>query len=769
MSRLHHRADSAVFLICCAMGIQACIPIAGQPAFGSQTVSSQKTSSHGKTPAAPEQVRKTEAAMDKRPITVEDLFRFRRVSGPQVSPDGRMVAFAVSEITDSEKNKSVSRLWIAATDGSSPARPLTNSSAKDSNPRWSPDGRWILFESTRSGDSQLWVIGIQGGEARQLTSISTGASNGTWSPDGGHVAFVSAVFPEFSGQPFAESDAANKSRMEAMEASPVKARVFNRLFYRHWDSYVEDKRQHLFVVDVSLNQQGLPECGPPRDVTPGDRDAYPTSSTFSGSQDFCFSPDSSHLLFAAVPATNEAWNTNYDICRVPIGGTSEGAAGAANSAAGAPAVEWETMTQNPAADSLPMFSPDGSQLVFRSQRKPGFEADKWEIMHVRTAPDGSFQSAPQSLTQEVDLSFDEVVWLDNNRLVLTADSEGSRPVFQLRVDQPGRVQQAESVGVNSGLSASRDGRVLVCSNSRTTYPAEVFRVDPADPFATTSVPGTNLSQMNSELLQELELPQPESIRVTGAEGVPMQMWILKPPGFDPSGKWALGYLVHGGPQGAWSDSWSFRWNPQVWAAQGYVIAAPNPRGSTGFGQLYTDQISGDWGGRCYEDLMAGLAHMEQQPWIDTDRMFAAGASFGGYMMNWFQGKTTKFRTLVTHCGVYNFESMYATTEELWFDEHEHGGPPWGPNRHSYEHHSPHRLAASFKTPMLIIHNDLDFRVPVSEGHQLFTTLQRLSVPSRFINFPDEGHWVNKPANSRYWHNEIFSWLREYCPAETGEQ
>jgi dipeptidyl aminopeptidase/acylaminoacyl peptidase len=241
------------------------------------------------------------------------------------------------------------------------------------------------------------------------------------------------------------------------------------------------------------------------------------------------------------------------------------------------------------------------------------------------------------------------------------------------------------------------------------------------------------------------------------------MWLLKPPGFDPAKKWPLVYLVHGGPQGAWEDGWSWRWNPSLWAAQGYVVACPNPRGSTGFGQKFVDDISGDWGGKCYRDLMAGMDTLEKLPYIDKERIASAGASFGGYMMNWFQGNTTRFKTLITHCGVYNFDSMYATTEELWFDEWEHGGPPWGPNRNSYEKHSPHRLAANFKTPMLIIHNDLDFRVPVSEGHQLFTTLQRLGVPSKFINFPDEGHWVVKPRNSEYWHKEVFAWLARYAP------
>jgi len=252
--------------------------------------------------------------------------------------------------------------------------------------------------------------------------------------------------------------------------------------------------------------------------------------------------------------------------------------------------------------------------------------------------------------------------------------------------------------------------------------------------------------------------------VKGAGGTPMQMWILKPPGFDLSKKWPLAYLVHGGPQGAWEDGWSYRWNAEAWAAQGYVVALPNPRGSSGFGQKYLDEISGDWGGKCYQDLMAGLAYLEEQPYIDKNRMAAAGASFGGYMMNWFAVNTGKFKCLITHCGVWNFESMYALTEELWFDEWEHGGVPWGKNRDSYDKHSPHRLAANlgkFKTPMLVIHNDLDFRVPVAEGIQLFTTLQRQGVASRFVNFPDEGHWVLRPRNSQFWHQEVFGWLKKH--------
>jgi dipeptidyl aminopeptidase/acylaminoacyl peptidase len=291
-------------------------------------------------------------------------------------------------------------------------------------------------------------------------------------------------------------------------------------------------------------------------------------------------------------------------------------------------------------------------------------------------------------------------------------------------------------------------------------PPEVFTFEPG--MGKGFIP---ISRANTTFLSDLDLPKPESvkIKVSGAE---MQMWILKPPGFDEKKKYPLAFLVHGGPQGAWEDGWSYRWNPELWAAQGYVVALPNPRGSTGFGQKYIDEISGDWGGKCYDDLMAGLAYMEKQDYIDKDRMAAAGASFGGYMMNWFAVSNNKFKCIISHDGVWNFESMYATTDEVWFDEWEHGGPPWGNNRESYEKYSPHRKAANlgkFKTPMLVFQNDLDFRCPVSQGQELFTSLQRQGVPSKFIDFPDEGHWVLKPKNSEFWHKEVFGWLKKYCP------
>jgi dipeptidyl aminopeptidase/acylaminoacyl peptidase len=692
-------------------------------------------------------------AADKRPMKLEDMFKFKRVAAPQISPDGKWVAYQVTTVS-LEANKSSAAIFVAATDGKTPPMQLTNPNGKkDTSPRWSPDGKTILFESTRTGSSQLYVVPVyvvpaSGGEPTQLTNISTGANTAIWSPDGTHIAFVSAVYPEFSDKPFAESDKLNKEKDEEVEKSPVKAKVFKRLFYRHWDEYVGDKRQHLFVIDAKGK-----DC---RDVTPGDRDAYPTSTTFSSGDDFTFTPDSKHLVFTAVPEKEEAWSTNYDLCRVSIANTSP---------------KWETLTtDNAAADSGPKFSPDGKWLAWRVQKKAGYEADRWNIRKVACKPDGTFSGAPRDLIDEklLDLSVNDFAWNGDAMLYYTADVNSRNPILRIMADGDAPVNDKPADHVNEGYvsSISIAKGAIVYLRARMNAPAEVY-AGALEPKEGDIASLNNISRANDALLAELDLPRPESVEVPIEGGVKMQMWILKPPGFDPSKKWPLVYLVHGGPQGAWEDTWSYRWNPELWSAQGYVVALPNPRGSTGFGQKFVDEISGDWGGKCYRDLVAGLDAVEKLPYVDKDRMGAAGASFGGYMMDWFAVNdiAKRFKCLISHCSVWNFESMWGTTDELWFDEYEHGGLPWEiPGK--YREYSPHTKAGNlgkYKTPMLVIQNDLDFRCPIGQGHELFSALQRQGVPSRFINFPDEGHWVLKPKNSEFWHKEVFAWLKKYVP------
>lgn len=670
-------------------------------------------------------------AQEKRPVTLDDLFKFKRVSDPQVSPDGRHVVYVVSEVLFDE-NRTQSDLWIVETTGGK-ARPLTTTPKNESHPRWSPDGQWIAFQSNRDGDTQVWLLPLAGGEARRLTSLSTGADSPVWSPTGDRIAFVSEVFPEFSAKPFAEADRLNREKLDAREKSKVKVRIATQLLYRHWASWHEGRRKHLFVVDVKDGTA----VGEPRNVTPGENDAQPTSMTFSAGDEFAFSPDGKSLAFTAtpLPLREQAWSTNHDLWLVNLD-----------------TLERRQLTTNPGADNFPRFSPDGKRLAYRSQARAGFEADKWELKVLDLA-----SGQHRSLTANWDRSADKFVWApDGQRLYFLAEEAGGEPIWSVDAVRGGTPTLVKRGGVHSALSITRDGGVLVFSHASATQPAEVGLMNLAG-GADVSQPRL-LTKTNASLLAQLQMNPLETVTVKGAGNADVQMWLLKPPGFDAKKKYPLVFWVHGGPQGAWMDTWGYRWNPQFWAAQGYVVALPNPRGSTGFGQQFVDEISRDWGGKVFTDLMACMDWLEKQPYIDAKRAAAAGASYGGYMMNWFQGHTDRFRTLITHCGVYNLESMYGTTEELWFTEWDTGIPWRDTDQLKW---SPHRYAANFKTPNLIIHNDLDFRVPLSEGMQLFTALQRQGVPSKLIMFPDEGHWVNKPQNSELWHKEVFAWLAEY--------
>ncbi|MBI3939248.1 MAG: S9 family peptidase [Acidobacteria bacterium] len=654
-------------------------------------------------------------ADEKRPFTIEDLLKVRRVSEPQLSPDGKWIAFSVSELAW-DRNTRNSDIWLIPSDGGE-VRQLTNSDARDDSPRWSPDGKHLAFISTRGGSSQVWILDLEGGEPRKLTSVSTGADGLVWSPDGNRIAFVSDVYPD------CDSDDCNRKRNEEIEKNKVQARILDRLLFRHWNSWKDGKRTHILVV----SRQG----GGATDVTPGDWDAPPFS--LGGPPDYGFSPNGKELVFASNRDGDEATSTNSDLFVVPFDGGST-----------------RKLTTNPGADSTPVYSPNGRYIAYRSQRTAGFESDRWELrLHDLQTRQIS------NLAPGLDLSAWAINWTpDSRRIYFEVEEKGNSQIYRYDTTPQG-VDKVLGGGFSySDLSISSDGRKLVFTRQTLSAPVEIFRSD-AD--------GGNVKQVtsvNGDFMQQFAMSEPETVSWKSTDGTAIEGFLVRPPFFDPARKYPFILLIHGGPQGAWTNSFSYRWNPQAMASRDYVLLLPNPRGSTGFGQEFTNQISGDWGGKVYADLMTGVDYAAGLSYVDAARMGAAGGSYGGYMVNWIAGHTDRFKALVSHAGVFNLVSKYGVTEELWFPEWEFKGTPWT-HREMYERWSPSNFVKEFKTPLLVIHGELDYRVPVGEGFQLFTALQRMKIPSKMLYFPDEGHWVVKPQNSRLWYTTFLDWFDQW--------
>jgi dipeptidyl aminopeptidase/acylaminoacyl peptidase len=658
-------------------------------------------------------------AQDNRRFTVEELLKVRRVGDPQVSPKGDLVAYTITDI-NKDANKGVTQIYVVPIGGGEP-RQLTNDEHSSSSPRWSPDGTKLAFISGRDGEDQIWTIDITSGALKKITSISTGAADPVWSPDGAWLAFASDIYPD------CKDDACNKQRAEEKAKSKVKAHIADHLLYRHWKSWKDGMRSHVFIVPAA--------GGEAKELTPGDYDAPPFS--LGGPTDYAFSPDSKELAFVSNHDKVEATSTNADLFLVSVKG------GAAKNITAA----------NHGYDGSPQFSPDGRYIAYRSQSTPGFESDRFRVMLYDRKT-----GKPQSLTDTLDSWVDEFAFApDGQTIYLTAEERGEQPIYSVSV-AGGPVKKVVAQGFTGDIRATADGKMLVFSRSSMTKPAEIYRAN---------TDGSNvvaLTTTNDAFITPFDLKAAEEVTWTGAMNAKVAGWIVKPPNFKPNRKWPLVVLIHGGPQGAWNDNWGYRWNPQVWANDGYVVFMPNPRGSTGYGQQFVNEISGDWGGKVFIDIKNGVAQMAALPYIDKNRIGAAGASYGGYMIDWIEGHNNdprfQFKVLVSHDGVYNLTSMTGATEELWFTDWEFKGTPWS-NPEMYDRWSPHKFAQNFKTPILIITNDLDFRVPVTEGLQLFTAVQRMGVESKLVDFPDEGHWVLKPQNSELWYHTVLDWLDKH--------
>jgi dipeptidyl aminopeptidase/acylaminoacyl peptidase len=649
----------------------------------------------------------------------------KRISDPQASPDGSRVAFIVRR-TDMEADKGRTSVWLLDVDGGN-ARQFTSDDASHAQPRWSIDGRHLYFLSSRSGSQQLWRMPVNGGEASRVTDLPLDLNAYVLSPTGDRVVVSVDVFTD------CESLACTAERLENTSEGPVSALSYSTLFIRHWDTWSDHRRSVLF--SLPLDEDGGRVTGNPVALSAVlDSDTPP--KPFSGPEEIGFSNDGRFVYFTArnAPGSSAAWSTNFDIFRVPADG-SDGP---------------ENLTvENPAWDSHPAVSPDGRTLAYLAMSRAGFEADRFRIVLLDLA-----SGDHRVLTEDWDRSVGSLAWsADGKALYVTAQHVGNRPLW--RVDAAdGEAEILASDGSVSGFTVA--GRSIVFARSDLRSPADLFRVDGSGKSP------VRLTTLNDASLAGLRMGEYEQFSFSGWNGETVYGYVVKPAGFEARKKYPLAFLIHGGPQGSFANSFHYRWNPQTYSGQDFAAVMIDFHGSTGYGQAFTDSISEDWGGKPLEDLQKGLAAaLKQYPWIDGDRVCALGASYGGYMINWIQGNwPDRFRCLVNHDGVFDNRMMYYSTEELWFPEWDQGGPHFlGPG--GYEAFNPVNFVDRWQTPMLVIHGALDFRVPYTQGIAAFTALQRKGIDSEFLFFPDENHWVLKPHNSVHWHERVNAWLHRW--------
>ncbi|HVE33600.1 MAG TPA: S9 family peptidase [Gemmatimonadaceae bacterium] len=670
------------------------------------------------------------AAQQKHPITFDDFAAVRAVGDPQLSPDGKVVLYSV-RTTDVSKNTRASHtVSVPIGGGAAQAFPANAADVAATEARWSPDGKYVAFIA----GGQLWIAEPSGAGRKQLTHLNGGATGPVWSPTSDRIAFTSAVYPECS------NDACNAAKEKAAADNKVKAHIADQLMFRHWNAWDEGTRSHLFVVGI--------DGSAPRDLISGAKYDVPPGP-FGGSEGYGWSPDGRELAYTAKDQGRaDATSTDVNVYTISASG-------------GAPIV---ITAANKGADQNPVYSPDGRYIAYASQKRAGFESDRWRLMvYNRT------DKTSKELLPTWDRNADAYLWSpDMSGILVQTTDAGRDKLFRAVFARGGNglgVSGVPQIVVgdhnNTAFSISRDGRSVVWLRDATEFPAEVYV---ADLMAAGAANVRALTHENDALVASLAVNPAEDFWFTGAAGLKVQGFIVKPPNWQPGKKYPAILLIHGGPQGAWLDQWHGRWNYQMFATTGAALVIINPRGSFGYGQQFVDDVSRGWGGKVYTDLMAGLdAAIAKNPWIDANALGAAGGSFGGYMVNWIAGHTNRFKALVSHAGPFNLENMATATEELWFPDWEYGGPFWDPKAMASEYrvYSPHLFVKNFKTPTLVTGGELDYRVPYTEDLSMFTSLQRMNVPSRLVIFPDEGHWIGKPQNQRLWWGEVQGWMKKY--------
>jgi dipeptidyl aminopeptidase/acylaminoacyl peptidase len=654
-------------------------------------------------------------AVEAKGLTVDDMLAMQRISDPAVSPDGKWIAFAVRD-TDYDANRGRYDVWLAAIDGSLVQR-LTSHPDNDQDPRWSPDGRWIYFMSSRGGSSQVWRIQPTGGEAEQVTRLATDLNGFKLMPDGKRLVLAIDVWP--SAKTLADSLKLDDTKSK----SKVKAHATDQLMFRHWDQWEDGKYSHLFVWTSDKDV---------RDVTPGlatDTPIHP----FGGMEQVTISPDGKLIAYVArVGGRETAWTTNTDIFLVPSDGKGRA---------------LDITADNKAYDFDPAFSPDGKTIAVLQMKRPGFEADRQRISVYDVGT-----KKLRVVTEPWDRSAAEIAWSADNKTIYTsADNIGNVALFAVDVAS-GTTKPLVEKGTNNSIRVA--GNRIVFAKDTLKSPVELFTMKPDGSDV------KQLTRLNAERLSKIQFGDYEQFSFKGAKGDTVYGYAIKPSGFT-GGKAPVAFLIHGGPQGSFGDHFHYRWNPEFYAGAGYGVVFIDFHGSTGYGQAFTDAIQGDWGGAPYEDLMAGLdAALAKYTWLDGNRVAALGASYGGFMINWINGKTDRFKALVCHDGIFDTRFAYYDTEEVWFPEWEHKGTPYD-KPEEFSKWSPVEHVKNWKTPTLVIHGGMDFRIPDSHGMASFTALQRRNIPSRFLQFPDENHWVLKPQNSKLWHTEVLAWIDRY--------
>lgn len=667
------------------------------------------------------------AGQQTHPFSVHDMLAMDRISDVQLSPDGKLAAFVVRE-TDLEANRGRTDLWLVSTTGGDPRR-FTTAPESDSNPRWSPDGRALWFLSNRSGSSQVWKIAVDGGEARQVTDESLDVANLIVSPDGASIAYTMEVFPDANA-------AETKKRLDEREQAKSSGRIYDRLFVRHWDTWEDGRRSHLFVRPASE--------GKAVDVMRG-MDADTPSLPYGGPEEIAFAPDGKGIVFAARDAgREEPWSTDFDLYYAPLDGSQKP----------------RCLTENNRAwDTHPVFSPDGRTLAYLAMARPGYEADQFRIV-LQDWPSGR----KRVLSEGWDRSAASIAWSpDGSQILAIAENTGQDSLFAIDV-KDGKARTLIKMGTVHEFDVA--GERIVYALSTIAHPAELYSVSLTAWQRQAQVADggntTQLTNINATKVAAVRMGEYEQFSFLGWNDETVFAYVVKPVDFDPAKKYPVAFLIHGGPQGSFGNVFHYRWNPQVYAGAGYAAVMVDFHGSTGYGQAFTDSIRGDWGGKPLVDLRKGLAAtLERYSWMDGDRVGALGASYGGYMVNWIAGQwPDRFRCLVNHDGNLDERMAYFDTEELWFPEWDHLGTPWE-NPESYEEQNPLRFVGRWKTPMLVIHGEQDFRIPVTQGLATFNVLQRRGIPSKLLYFPDENHWVLKPHNSILWHETVLGWLDQW--------